>query len=217
MCYYCSCTPTVNLHSIASGTLVFPLLTSSPFALQSRDQGLDVEPSTAGGPRSLYSSLSTLGPSQYPTLPLGASTASGMWSPPYPTLARSPSAGDQSDSVFLESPEDPSLPPGSPDRYCRDPTYSNDSQGDLETDGPSGFQPTHHLHHSLPRQSRGCNQIRILPGEPDNDSTFIFPTISKCLICFSNSPSFVVLHRVCEPGDSGSQAGDFGTTNHTAS
>lgn len=165
MCYYCSCTPTVNLHSIATGTLVFPLLTSSPFALQSRDQGLDVEPSAAGGPRSLYSSLSTLGPSQYPTLPLGGSTASGMWSPPYPTLARSPSAGDQSDSVFLESPEDPSLPPGSPDRYCRDPTYSNDSQGDLETDGPSGFQPTHHLHHSLPRQSHGCNQNRILPGE----------------------------------------------------
>eukprot|EP00066_Takifugu_rubripes_P012169 XP_011601435.1 PREDICTED: receptor tyrosine-protein kinase erbB-2 isoform X2 [Takifugu rubripes] len=130
---------------------------------RSRDQGLDVEPSGAGGPRSLYSSLSTLGPSQYPTLPLGASTASGMWSPPYPTLARSPSAGDQSDSVFLESPEDPSLPPGSPDRYCRDPTYSNDSQGDLETDGPSGFQPTHHLHHSLPRQSHGCNQNRILP------------------------------------------------------
>lgn len=143
----------------------FPFgVTSSLFVFQSRDQGLDVEPTAAGGPGSMYSSLSTLGRSQYPTLPLGASAANGMWSPPYPMLARSPSAGEQSDSVFLESPDEPSLPPASPDRYCRDPTYSNDSQGDLETDGP-GFQPPPPSHHTLPRQSRGCNQNHVLPGE----------------------------------------------------
>lgn len=116
----------------------------------------------------MYSSLSALGQSQYPTLPLGASTANSMWSPPYPMLARSPSAGDQSDSVFLESPGDPSLPPASPDRYCRDPTYSNDSQGELETDGP-GFHPPQHSHHSLPRQSHGCKQNHVLPGELASD------------------------------------------------
>uniref|UniRef100_A0A665WXX9 Receptor protein-tyrosine kinase n=1 Tax=Echeneis naucrates TaxID=173247 RepID=A0A665WXX9_ECHNA len=110
------------------------------------------------GPRSMYSSLSTLGRSQYPTLPLGASTANGMWPPPYPALARSPSAGGQSDSVFMdESPDDPSLPPASPGRYCKDPTYPNGSQDDLETDGPNGFHHPHHLHHSLPRRSHGYN------------------------------------------------------------
>lgn len=143
-------------------------VTSSLFVLQSRDQGFDVEPTAAGGPGSMYSSLSALGQSQYPTLPLGASTANSMWSPPYPMLARSPSAGDQSDSVFLESPDDPSLPPASPDRYCRDPTYSNDSQGELETDGP-GFHPPQHSHHSLPRQSHGRQQNHVLPGELDSD------------------------------------------------
>lgn len=138
---------------------------------QSRDQGLDSEPSVAGGPRSVYSSLSTLGRSQYPTLPLGASTANGMWNQ-YPMLARSPSAGDQSDSVFLDGPgDDPSLPPASPGRYCKDPTYSNGSQGDLETDGPNGFRHPHHLHNSLPRRSHGYNHNHALPGEQEITST----------------------------------------------
>lgn len=146
----------------------------SPLSFQqSRDQGLDVEPSVAGGRTValMYSSLSTLGRSQYPTLPLGASTSNGLWTPQYPTLARSPSAGGQSDSVFLDSPDDPSLPPGSPGRYCRDPTYSNGSQGDLETDGPNGFYPPQHLHHSLPRRSHGYNHNHALPGERDIAST----------------------------------------------
>uniref|UniRef100_A0A3Q3GDE1 Receptor protein-tyrosine kinase n=1 Tax=Labrus bergylta TaxID=56723 RepID=A0A3Q3GDE1_9LABR len=102
-----------------------------------QDQGLDIDPFTPNGPRSIYSSLSTLGRSQYPTLPSGASTSNGMWTSQYPALARSPSAGGQSDSVFLdESPDDPSIPPASPGRYSKDPTYSSGSQGDLETDGP---------------------------------------------------------------------------------
>lgn len=133
---------------------------------QSRDQGLDVEPSIAGGPRSMYSSLSTLGRSQYPTLPLGASTSNGLWTPQYPTLARSPSTGGQSDSVFLDGPpDDPSLPPASPGRYCKDPTCPDGSQDDLETDGPNGFHPPHPFHHSLPRRSNGHNHNRALPGE----------------------------------------------------
>ncbi|KAF0025406.1 hypothetical protein F2P81_022287 [Scophthalmus maximus] len=131
---------------------------------QSRDQGLDVEPSIAGGPRSMYSSLSTLGRSQYPTLPLGASTSNGLWTPQYPTLARSPSTGGQSDSVFLDGPpDDPSLPPASPGRYCKDPTCPDGSQDDLETDGPNGFHPPHPFHHSLPRRSNGHNHNRALP------------------------------------------------------
>lgn len=130
---------------------------------QSRDQGLDVDPSVVSVPRSMYSSLSTLGQSQYPTLPLGASTSNGIWTPQYPMLARSPSAGGQSDSVFLDGPgDDPSLPPASPGRYCKDPTYSNGSQGDLEIDGPRGF---HHPHYSLPRWNHGYNHSHALPGK----------------------------------------------------
>ncbi|KAM7370854.1 hypothetical protein PAMP_010368 [Pampus punctatissimus] len=131
---------------------------------RSRDQGLDGEPSMTGGPRSIYSSLSTLGRSQYPTLPSGGSTSNGMWIPQYPTLVRSPSASGQSDSVFLDGPlDDHSLPPASPGRYCKDPTYPNGSQDDLETDGPNGFHHPHHFHHSLPRQSRGYNHNHAMP------------------------------------------------------
>uniref|UniRef100_A0A671YNZ5 Receptor protein-tyrosine kinase n=1 Tax=Sparus aurata TaxID=8175 RepID=A0A671YNZ5_SPAAU len=126
----------------------------------------------------------TLGRSQYPTLPLGANTSNGMWTPQYPTLARSPSAGGQSDSVFLDGPpDDPSLPPASPGRYCKDPTYSNGSTGNLETDGPNGFHHPNHLHHSLPRRTNGYirnhplpeyvnQEIQDLrPGIPDRPST----------------------------------------------
>lgn len=138
---------------------------SSLLLQQSRDHGLDVDPSIAGGPRSMYSSLSTLNRSQYPTLPIGASTSNGLWTPLYPTLARSTSAGGQSDSVFLDAPpDDPSLPPASPGRYSKDPTNPNGSQDDLETDGPNGFHHPHHLHHSLPRKSHGYNQVHALPG-----------------------------------------------------
>nr|XP_057917352.1 receptor tyrosine-protein kinase erbB-2 isoform X4 [Doryrhamphus excisus] len=130
---------------------------------RSRDQGLDVEPPVpTAAPRSMYSSLSTLGRNQYPTLPIGAGTANGTWSPHYPTLARSPSAGGQSDSVFLDGPQDdPSLPPASPGRYCKDPTYG--SQGELEVDGPNGFLHPQHLHHSLPRRSHGYGHNHALP------------------------------------------------------
>ncbi|XP_067343697.1 receptor tyrosine-protein kinase erbB-2 isoform X1 [Channa argus] len=130
---------------------------------QSRDQGLDVEPSIVGVPQSMYSSLSTLSRSQYPTLPSGASTSNGLWTQ-YPALVRRPSAGGQSDSVFLDGPpDDPSLPPASPGRYIKDPTYPNGSQDDLETDGPNGFHHSHHLHHSLPRRSHGSNHNHAVP------------------------------------------------------
>uniref|UniRef100_A0A8D3C1J0 Receptor protein-tyrosine kinase n=1 Tax=Scophthalmus maximus TaxID=52904 RepID=A0A8D3C1J0_SCOMX len=148
------------------GNNIRELLDAEEYLVPHRDQGLDVEPSIAGGPRSMYSSLSTLGRSQYPTLPLGASTSNGLWTPQYPTLARSPSTGGQSDSVFLDGPpDDPSLPPASPGRYCKDPTCPDGSQDDLETDGPNGFHPPHPFHHSLPRRSNGHNHNRALPGE----------------------------------------------------
>uniref|UniRef100_A0A4W6CL77 Receptor protein-tyrosine kinase n=1 Tax=Lates calcarifer TaxID=8187 RepID=A0A4W6CL77_LATCA len=120
----------------------------------------------------MYSSLTTLGRSQYPTLPLGASTSNGLWGPQYPTLARSPSAGGQSDSVFLDGPpDDPSLPPASPGRYCKDPTNPNGSQGDLETDGPNEtFVLTFP---SLSTCSEYVNQeiLDLRPGIPDRPST----------------------------------------------
>uniref|UniRef100_A0A6Q2XV13 Receptor protein-tyrosine kinase n=1 Tax=Esox lucius TaxID=8010 RepID=A0A6Q2XV13_ESOLU len=81
--------------------------------------------------------ISTLGRNQYPTLPLGASAPSnGPWVPQYPSLlARTTShhsAGGTSDSVFLDGGPDEA--PGSPGRYCKDPTFPNG--GELETDGP---------------------------------------------------------------------------------
>ncbi|XP_056153683.1 receptor tyrosine-protein kinase erbB-2-like [Lampris incognitus] len=124
-----------------------------------------MEPYLAGGLRSVYSSVSTLGRSQYPTLPLGASLSNGPWTPQYPFLARSPSAAGYSDSVFLdEAPDDSSTLPASPGRYRQDPTYSNGSQGDLETDGPPALQHhPHHLHHSLPRRCYGYSHNHALP------------------------------------------------------
>uniref|UniRef100_A0A671YNM5 Receptor protein-tyrosine kinase n=1 Tax=Sparus aurata TaxID=8175 RepID=A0A671YNM5_SPAAU len=106
------------------------------------------------------------GPSRHQSYRVRANTSNGMWTPQYPTLARSPSAGGQSDSVFLDGPpDDPSLPPASPGRYCKDPTYSNGSTGNLETDGPNGFHHPNHLHHSLPRRTNGYIRNHPLPGE----------------------------------------------------
>lgn len=137
---------------------------------KSRDQGLDVEPYSAAGPRSMYSSL---------TLASGAKTPNGMWHQ-YPALVRSPSDGDQSDSVFLDAaPDGQSLPPASPGRYCKDPTYPDGSQGNLETDGPNGFHHPHHLHHSLPRRSHGNSHIRGLPEYVNHDIQDMRPGIPE--------------------------------------
>ncbi|XP_049614465.1 receptor tyrosine-protein kinase erbB-2 isoform X2 [Syngnathus scovelli] len=135
---------------------------------RSRDQGLDTEaPVVAAAPRSSYPSLSTIARNQYPTLPGGAGATNGTWTPHYPTLARSPSTGGQSDSVFLDgSPDDHSLPPASPGRYCKDPTYG--SQDELETDGPNGFLPPH-LHHTLPRRNHVNNNNHISPEYVNQD------------------------------------------------
>uniref|UniRef100_A0A673CHP3 Receptor protein-tyrosine kinase n=1 Tax=Sphaeramia orbicularis TaxID=375764 RepID=A0A673CHP3_9TELE len=135
------------------GNNMSDLLDADEYLVPHRDQGLDIDPTIVGGHRSMASSMNTLSRSQYPTLQLGASTSNGLWTQ-YPTLARSPSAGGHSDSVFLDgSPDNPSLPPASPGRYSKDPTYPNGSQSDLETDGPSVFNPPHYLHHSLPRRT----------------------------------------------------------------
>ncbi|XP_056626778.1 receptor tyrosine-protein kinase erbB-2 [Triplophysa dalaica] len=114
---------------------------------RSTDQGLETDglPSSRG----FYSSVSTLGQSQYPTLPMGA-TANGMWpGTQFPSLVRSishRSAGGQSDSVFLDGDVEENGPPSSPGRYSKDPTFLNGMDGEMETDGPHGF-----LSHTLPR------------------------------------------------------------------
>ncbi|KAK9965207.1 hypothetical protein ABG768_004308 [Culter alburnus] len=119
---------------------------------RSTDQGLEVDGMPSG--RDLYSSVSMLGQSQYPTLPVGA-TANAMWSgTQYQPLARSishRSAGGQSDSVFLDGYVEDNCPPSSPCRYSKDPTVPNGIDGELETwrdgaDGPIGF-----ISHTLPR------------------------------------------------------------------
>ncbi|XP_077594825.1 receptor tyrosine-protein kinase erbB-2 [Stigmatopora nigra] len=155
--------PQPNLYPRQSGDGASLNGPSRHHSYRSRDQGLDVEPPTAAAaPRSGYSSLGTLGRNQYPTLPGGAGASNGTWTPLYPTLARSPSSGGQSDSVFLDGPpEDASVAPASPGRYCKDPTYG--SQGELETDGPNGCLLPPHLHHSLPRRTHVYNQNHVLP------------------------------------------------------
>uniref|UniRef100_A0AAR2LA22 Receptor protein-tyrosine kinase n=1 Tax=Pygocentrus nattereri TaxID=42514 RepID=A0AAR2LA22_PYGNA len=91
------------------------------------------------GARSMHSSVSTVGRSQYPTLPVGA-TANGMWGGSgYPSLVRSisrHSAGGHSDSVFLDGGAEETGPPSSPDRYSKDPTFPTGIDGDLEPEGP---------------------------------------------------------------------------------
>uniref|UniRef100_A0A3P8PEB9 Receptor protein-tyrosine kinase n=1 Tax=Astatotilapia calliptera TaxID=8154 RepID=A0A3P8PEB9_ASTCA len=86
---------------------------------------LDMDPSNTAGPRNLHSSLTGISHAQYPTLTMGASASNSVW-PQYPMLARSTSAGGQSDSVFLDAPTDShSLAPASPGRYSKDPTFPN--------------------------------------------------------------------------------------------
>uniref|UniRef100_A0A3B4GPV7 Receptor protein-tyrosine kinase n=1 Tax=Pundamilia nyererei TaxID=303518 RepID=A0A3B4GPV7_9CICH len=146
-----------------------------------RDHSLDMDPSNTAGPRNLHSSLTGISHAQYPTLTMGASASNSVW-PQYPMLARSTSAGGQSDSVFLDAPTDGhSLAPASPGRYSKDPTFPNGSKDDLETDGWSGF-PHPYLHHSLPRRSHAIQnhplpeyvnqEIQDLrPGFPERPST----------------------------------------------
>ncbi|XP_004575039.1 receptor tyrosine-protein kinase erbB-2 isoform X2 [Maylandia zebra] len=148
---------------------------------RSRDHSLDMDPSNTAGPRNLHSSLTGISHAQYPTLTMGASASNSVW-PQYPMLARSTSAGGQSDSVFLDAPTDShSLAPASPGRYSKDPTFPNGSKDDLETDGWNGF-PHPYLHHSLPRRSHAIQnhplpeyvnqEIQDLrPGFPERPST----------------------------------------------
>uniref|UniRef100_A0AAX7UMV6 Receptor protein-tyrosine kinase n=1 Tax=Astatotilapia calliptera TaxID=8154 RepID=A0AAX7UMV6_ASTCA len=138
---------------------------------RSRDHSLDMDPSNTAGPRNLHSSLTGISHAQYPTLTMGASASNSVW-PQYPMLARSTSAGGQSDSVFLDAPTDShSLAPASPGRYSKDPTFPNGSKDDLETDGWNGF-PHPYLHHSLPRRKYVNQEIQDLrPGFPERPST----------------------------------------------
>uniref|UniRef100_A0A674DQ11 Receptor protein-tyrosine kinase n=1 Tax=Salmo trutta TaxID=8032 RepID=A0A674DQ11_SALTR len=158
------------------GAEIRDLLDAEEYLVPHTDQGLDSEPSMAGGPRSMYSSVSTLGRSQYPTLPMGASAISnGPWNPHYPSLlARTTShlsTGGHSDSVFLDGGPDDA--PASPGRYCKDPTFPNGGESDLETDGPSPMHHYNHLnHHSLPRREYINQEVQDLrPGAVERPST----------------------------------------------
>lgn len=125
-------------------------LSSTPPPLnQSTDMGLEVDGQPIG--RSMHSSVSTLGRSQYPMAPAVATT-NGIWGGSgYPSLARSishRSAGGHSDSVFLDGGVEENCPPSSPGRYSKDPTFPNGIDGDVEVDGPIGYSS-----HTLPRRT----------------------------------------------------------------
>uniref|UniRef100_A0A673MA81 Receptor protein-tyrosine kinase n=1 Tax=Sinocyclocheilus rhinocerous TaxID=307959 RepID=A0A673MA81_9TELE len=127
---------------------------------QPDDQGLEVDGMPSG--RELHSSVSTLGQSQYPTLPVRA-TANGMWpGTQYPSLVRSIShRSGQSDSVFVDGYVEDNGPLSSPCRYSKDPTIPNGIDGELETDGPVSF-----LSHTLPQyvnQDVPCERPSTLP------------------------------------------------------
>ncbi|XP_036429125.1 receptor tyrosine-protein kinase erbB-2 [Colossoma macropomum] len=134
---------------------------------RSTDLGLEVDGLPSG--RSMHSSVSTLGRSQYPTLPVGA-TANGMWGGSgYPSLVRSisrHSAGGHSDSVFLDGGAEESGPPSSPDRYSKDPTFPTGIDGDMETDGPVGY-----LSHTLPRKTHTQPEYVNQEVQPERPST----------------------------------------------
>ncbi|KAJ3608480.1 hypothetical protein NHX12_025527 [Muraenolepis orangiensis] len=133
---------------------------------RSTDHGLDTDPPPVA-PCTLYSSMSTLGRGQYPTLPLGAN---GVWTSQYPTLARSPSSGDACDSVFLD---DATGTPAGPGRYrhgdggCQDDLLETDRHASAATHLPphhhSHHHPQHRLHHSLPRRPHGFPQTSPTP------------------------------------------------------
>lgn len=130
----------------------------------------------------MYASVSTLGRSQYPTLPMGAS-GNGPWVPQYPALARSishRSAGGQSDSVFLDAGTEGPGPASSPGRYCEDPTLANGNDSDLETDGPAPPLP-----HTLPRGARtqpgeSC-AVDIQTRSHTHSERVCYPVAAKCL------------------------------------
>lgn len=132
----------------------------------STNQSTDLAQETDSMPsgRNMQSSVSTLGRSLYPTLPVGA-TSNGTWGgSQYRSLARSQShcsAGGQSDSVFLDGGRDE--PPSSPGRYIKDPTFPGCMDGVMEVDGLINY-PSHSLPrktHTQPGESRYISNIMI--------------------------------------------------------
>ncbi|XP_006638316.3 receptor tyrosine-protein kinase erbB-2 [Lepisosteus oculatus] len=158
---------------------------------RSTDQALEGDGPVGG--RSLYPSVSTLGRSQGPTLPGG-----GAWGGQYPSLARSVSqrsAGDQSDSVFLDGDGGGPCSPGSTVlRYCEDPTLGPGSDSDVEADGyahPPSAAPQHEYINqpmggnrggterpsTLPRRSHGAPRFAngLAPGNSVENPEYLVP------------------------------------------
>ncbi|KAF3853576.1 hypothetical protein F7725_014264 [Dissostichus mawsoni] len=172
--------PGTTIAAAVGGVVLFFILLA---LLQSRDTGLDVEPSVVGGSRSMYSSVSTLGRSQYPTLPLGASASNGVWVPQYPTLARSPSAGGQSDNVFLDGPpDDPRCPREAPGATAKDPPTPTGARATWRLTGTTAsITPNPIITHCpdgtmdiiiiKPRQYVNHQIQDLRPGIPDRPST----------------------------------------------
>lgn len=138
---------------------------------QSTDLGLETDGMPSG--RSMHSSVSTLGRSLYPTLPVGA-TVNGNWGgSQYRSLARSQShcsAGGQSDTVFLDGGRDE--PPSSPGRYSKDPTFPGCMDGDMEADGLISYPS-----HSLPRKTH------THPGDSENIMITASSPHNYCELC----------------------------------
>ncbi|CAL8380821.1 unnamed protein product [Gadus morhua 'NCC'] len=171
--------PQPNMFPRTQGDGVSTAGHSRHHSYRSTDQGLDGEP-PIGSACTMYSSMSTLGRGQYPTLPLGASPSNGGWSSQYPTLARSPSSGDPCDSVFLD---DATGTPASPGRYRQCDGGCHDDL--METDGPPGAHPPpqhhhhqpHHLHHSLPRRQQGHHPSHASPEYVNQEAREVRPAV----------------------------------------
>uniref|UniRef100_A0A8C8FA07 Receptor protein-tyrosine kinase n=1 Tax=Oncorhynchus tshawytscha TaxID=74940 RepID=A0A8C8FA07_ONCTS len=90
--------------------------------------------------------------------------------------------------LFLDGGPDDA--PASPGRYCKDPTFPNGGESDLETDGPSPMHHYNHLnHHSLPRRGNAYNHNHALPGELGHRQY----TIDLCCFACVENPEYLAV------------------------
>uniref|UniRef100_A0A8C7YPP3 Receptor protein-tyrosine kinase n=1 Tax=Oryzias sinensis TaxID=183150 RepID=A0A8C7YPP3_9TELE len=91
--------------------------------------------------------------------PSSTSATNSAW-PPYPVLARSTSAGGQSDSVFLDAvPDGLAVSPLSPGRYCKDPTHPSEIEiYDLKTFFKLKSLPLEYVNQDVPDFKPGISE-----------------------------------------------------------